>query len=1257
MVTISLMVLLSLLAVGLLSLSSISLRSGSNVSAMAEARANARLALNIAIGELQKEMGPDMRISAESAMFDADESTEGIDGLAQSRWMASYDSWGDWLNASYRRPGDGGTLNIEDTYTPRRAEMFRRWLLSLPPGMESDINAPDAISGWNESNSVLMVGPGSLGPAANTHPDQVTRAYLLNVGESGRQAWWVSPENHKAKANLARQPRELSGYEWEVAQGNTAEVGVGALEGFEALDDNAQVSDKLISQASIELADVSKASVRERFFDLTSFSEGVLASVRTGHLKKDLSLLFELPKNSLPEPYRFRSTEDQEPSIRPMSPELAAKRPHIPMRHFQSWTNMRHYYRMYRDDADANTGGSGGTGGSDSAGLSWDGRFPYTQVAALASHNKLNVWNGSDNYWRFPIAAKITFIYSLMTKPHSSGRHELYLVYTPVITYWNPYNVELRIPDQTLGLFTGAPRVWPVSGELYTRNPATGNSQLHEINTGNGGINYTLGSPTGQNNVFGWLSSGNGSEIVFKPGQFRVFSLKNYTDQVSWGENPMVPGFDPLGIEGGDLIRMTNRTPGVPRDTYAQNEAPSFALRFGIGGWVFNMNNGNTPGSLCLLQSWGNRGSDPPMMYQHDWLRADIGTYPRTESEGFTAITLDPQTDGAGVATLPQNLEPWVFDGQPRPIAFIQLVLKGATPLDYESINWNRKDWRSRNWIQSPPNYYGGSLYISEDQSIADTQRWDDSYSMNFGPLSTPGDAVALADPFNDASIANLGSGVTPIEQVSEVAALELPTAPVSSLAGFNGMRINPGWTDPQAIVDHSSSPKLRLQRLSGVSTPTHEASAYCAEMKIYTYQSGVTGPGIGNSFMHPMLERTEVYRDFDNSKSMDPRDRDTPLDYQENDLKLFRDYWDHALLLNDALWDDYFVSSVADRERTSRPNGGDLSENLDRFVEGEDLPNNRYRFHRSLETTEQIREELEAADGYLKIAGHLMVDGMFNVNSTSVAAWHALFSGIRERRLVHRNRNGRMQEVEVPSDKRIALSRFNTEISDEEMEDPAFGADMPSGGRGWSGVRFLDDEQLLKLARECVKQVKRRGPFLNYSEFINRRLSDDDLGTMGALQSAIDYDDGNPDPGSINYMFKSDPAYMISERDLAGLQVGTPEAAVGSRFAGIPGYVIQSDLLKPLGNTLAVRDDTFRIRAYGESLDGDGQVAARVWCEAVVQRLPGYLDSSDEDHLSMRELDGNGRFSDSSELGELNARFGRKFQIKSFRWLNGSEI
>src|SRR6187431_811396 len=67
-ISLVLMVMLVLLAVGLLSLSSISLRSGSLESARMTARSNARCALMLAIAQLQKQMGPDQRISAPATL-------------------------------------------------------------------------------------------------------------------------------------------------------------------------------------------------------------------------------------------------------------------------------------------------------------------------------------------------------------------------------------------------------------------------------------------------------------------------------------------------------------------------------------------------------------------------------------------------------------------------------------------------------------------------------------------------------------------------------------------------------------------------------------------------------------------------------------------------------------------------------------------------------------------------------------------------------------------------------------------------------------------------------------------------------------------------------------------------------------------------------------------------------------------------------------------------------------------------------------
>src|SRR5690606_8688340 len=106
----------------------------------------------------------------------------------------------------------------------------------------------------------------------------------------------------------------------------------------------------------------------------------------------------------------------------------------------------------------------------------------------------------------------------------------------------------------------------------------------------------------------------------------------------------------------------------------------------------------------------------------------------------------------------------------------------------------------------------------------------------------------------------------------------------------------------------------------------------------------------------------------------------------------------------------------------------------------------------------------------------------------------------------------------------------------------------------------------------------------------------------------------------------------------------------------GLPGYLTQGDLLDSLAPTLTARGDTFTIRAYGEARDAAGNITAKAWCEATVQRGHQYLDPTNEPStrptLPARQTS-MPFLSINNNLTELNRQYGRRFDVVSFRWLN----
>ena len=298
-------------------------------------------------------------------------------------------------------------------------------------------------------------------------------------------------------------------------------------------------------------------------------------------------------------------------------------------------------------------------------------------------------------------------------------------------------------------------------------------------------------------------------------------------------------------------------------------------------------------------------------------------------------------------------------------------------------------------------------------------------------------------------------------------------------------------------------------------------------------------------------------------------------------------------------------------------------------------------------------------------------------MNSTSVKAWRAFLQG--NKALALESVQGTTQ---TGTGTPFPLS--STTSAEINPKDPLNG---PQDEEKWEEFSRLSDSQIDLLAEKIVDQVKARGPFMSISDFVNRRIAKDTVlnaedtdprAYQGAIQAAIEqagingiYDtDTNTFTGIRgttsdvipNYKAFSDSwkiklngaQWYVSDDFPYADDDSNPDNInnyIGNRncATGIPLEINQANILLPLAPKLSARSDTFRIRAYGEVRDADDNIIASAICEAVVQRLPEYVDpETDSD---------NNEPWDEDSLNTINQTYGRRFEIRSFRWLDDSEV
>ena len=1230
-VTLTLMVLLSILALGMLTLSSVSLRTVSRTDAKATARANALLALQLAIGELQTHLGPDQRISANAKVLGDSVVQPKITGVWESNKLDTQSTAVDFEKGE-------------------KTKRFRKWLVS---GTDQTLLETEGFANQSPGTADEVV---ELVTRENLEADApvITAAKVSLPGNSaGSYAYAVIDEGVKARINMGtKKPGD------ELAEKST-KLGSGDRPGLKGVEGVTQIPAddvdlttpegrrhvaKMVSMRTAELSYKTElGEFTHKSHDFTTHSTGVLANVADGGLKTDLNLLAETQNGgTLPAGFATDGIYQKELGDSP-KPD-------------PRWSRALGWANLFNTDTltERTVGGIDLPTATATAPESWyagKGVAPGSGVnpgsaslSGIEPPAPVLLPNIAKIQMSFALAARDVYDYPLGSNPppdtspalvnlhnpfdgwynwdtktkkkfDSPVDYVLHLIYSPVITLHNPYNVPLHFENLRVEFVNV-----PFALKIY-RN---GIAQTNDF------VPFALMADSravvGASKRFGLLISN-----TLLPGEVKVFSA-NIDPNRTWKQEQRSGGKS--GLQFFDWANQSaedGRTPANASDT---------SRATAVEGWN-GVSVGYDVAALCATSArFGtddvngatiNRGVNIPLKLT-DTIHAEYKPLPDPnlpDKKFSVEMTLNFQT---------QNLSEW--SAKERSTAYV-FEYGGYEDLEKALMDEDQLEPNGvLRWPKGLDQWPVGLLFdhaqipLKEMANVQPIALFTAYAKTGLSGSQSSGseyeDGLWPAKPFsfqNQSAVAiqqNLETS-TPAHYSQELSLTQFPS---------NGLGVNADTGRGKFLSGHSEDTGANFGTLFEVPLAPFQSlvSLNSAQLAAGTRLPHFFAP-VGNSYVHPLMT---------GSLPVEPGLEGT-------------DYADHSFLLNASLFDRFYLSGMQSHATSSRGGDGKTADDLiESFMASADpdestssqLPDTRLRAHLSGGETpdEAIAILKNRQEGYKAAAARQLVDGAFNVNSTSVAAWRAMLSSmdgtgaplfnlpetVSTSEQISRSE---LDEQDDPDGARFSRLRIPGGQPDREDEDGF-----------WRGPIDIDSAQLDSLAAEIVAQVKLRGPFLSVAEFVNRQLGNaqsDDLAFSGAIQSAIDRTNINT-----GISVAAEAGYEIDESAANGLSLRTPAALAGESTQGAPGYLMQADILAVLGNAVAVRSDTFTIRAYGEAVDNDGNVTARSYCEAVVQRMPEFVDSSDAAQTPIGALTSN-----------ANTNFGRRFQILSLRWLSPSEI
>lgn len=1291
-----------LLLLSITTLTQVETRQADQQKSLTQARQNATAAAMMAIGRLQQTTGPDQRVTAQAEILSYD------NGGAAAKAPHFTGVWAtdpNYLATNNDPAGNSYISSVDDPQlkpaTIKNVRQPIKWLVSE---MDDTANAPSSAAQmvaypWNftaptGADAVVMFD--SKDPSSNSEAEDIvlTRQPFdrSSASNTGHYAWWVSDEGVKASLQLDRDANSKNNLtNINVLAPPTQGIGNASFDSnntriIDQVSNYQDFQDDLIKAADYDhiqlIAEGSGLNAsstseedkisRARFHDFTILSRGVLANVRDGGLKRDLSAAFaddtEFDKLAGPgshtddqlqarsdryhsgsNPYSGSSAEYQifpwprGTTSTSSGNNIDMLNPGGPM-----WEQLRSFYQLTESELDIDWDDNGSDDLKIEVTKAANGSLSINQPVPSTTYTS-GIHPVISHYQQF------YHPYFYQADPDTSAIGASLLV-IPTVVIWNPSNVTIEPTDlyfmiykrlsnspNNVGDFESTQIKHNYFAPYMAVNPTPSTAAEMPFGLNYKNIQRVEDFKSSPDNQAPFPDTEYGFRYILKldtpllPGQARIFS----------------PDISQASSQPGNSMQMDrNFLGGNPAKGYLLHEGYRPGDYFYINHAQTYTLNGATIEELGMFKG-GNKNYHSAILGGTNYIqtfkrpysiiaglgldntssnfRANNVTYTKRQTIAFktSELGVDPTQipfNSSSITTIP-TIHPAVFVHNTVPYYPVHgIVNYPRLPAGYVTSGSGASTKNMAN--TNPASRMGGNngllrsmsdeAGVTIGKSIDNTNRYNaaintDDLNQNAGRgyLSLDGSN----DTFDESLINipmgysdNLSSG----EEEDRWIAYDLPA---------NDSYIqNIGHLSEARLTRPSRSQR---NRTSLDYDDIFEYGSYATGFSYLSEASEPTHP-IGNSYSPLHLKIDSRVRDLARVNDITGK--------VEGDGNII--LYDTSYELNDALWDSYFFSTYPASSIGSTPAAADLR-------------------HPRLETVEDAQI---TATGLHESAGHLMTTGAFNVNSTSIPAWEAVLASALGQNISTNSGTDNHGDDKIPFPAQTQPYGSGLSLS---------GANLTRDAETYEGYPVLSDTQITALATELVDQVKKRGPFLSMSHFVNRviqnndhrstaeakNLQDDVLNgrveaLLGPLQSAIDQSD-------VNSGYKDETVTNTNRLDLYDPSVIGNDLemrnAYGPVASGSSGYLTQDKILKQLGSTLQVRSDTFKIRAYGDTVDPvSGSTTARAWCEVVVQRRPEYINKIDAPQDLVHTGDSNLLVQQA-----INQTHGRRYEIVSWRWLS----